>query len=85
MEIEKYDASIKVIQSKYDENLLLKLKMAECKKSKCPSLSRVKLDDFGSAPLVDIPLYRQLVGSLLYLTHSWTDLEYYAGVVSRYM
>ena len=58
LEIEKYDASIKVIQSKYDENLFLKLKIAEFKATKCPFLSGVKLGDFRSAPLVDNSLYR---------------------------
>jgi hypothetical protein len=35
--------------------------------------------------LVDSTLYRQLVGSLLYLTHSIPDLSYVVGVVSRFM
>jgi hypothetical protein len=30
-------------------------------------------------------LYRQLVGSLLYLTHSRPDLSYVVGAVSRFM
>ena len=52
---------------------------------KCPFLSGVKLGDFGSSPLVDNSLYMQLVGSLLYLTHSCLDLAYEVGVISRYM
>ena len=70
LEIEKYNAGIKVIQSNYFIDLLLNLKMDKCKESKCPFLSGVKLGDFGSSPLVDNSLYRQLVGSLLYLTLS---------------
>jgi hypothetical protein len=34
---------------------------------------------------VDITLYRQLVGSLFYLTHSRPDLSYAVGAVSRFM
>ena len=85
LEIEKYDAGIKVSQENYATYLLLKFKMVECKASKCPFLSRVKLGDFGSSPLVDNSLYRQLVGSLLYLTHCRPDLYYVVGVVARYM
>ena len=34
---------------------------------------------------MDNLLYRKLVGSLLYLTHSRPDLDYAVGVVARYM
>ena len=70
LEIEKSDAGIKVIQLKYAADMLLKFKMDECKVSKLPFLSGIKLGEFGASPLVDNLLYRQLVGSLLYLTHS---------------
>ena len=85
LEIEKYDADIKVIKSKYVAYLLLKFKMARCKAAECPFLSGVKLGDFGSSPLVDSSLYRQLVGILLYLTHFRPSLAYDVGVVARYM
>jgi hypothetical protein len=35
--------------------------------------------------LVDNTLYKQLVGILLYLTHSRPDLSYVVGAVSRFM
>jgi hypothetical protein len=59
--------------------------MADCKSSLTPFLSGVKLEDGGDIPLVDNTLYRQLVGSLLYLTHSKQDLSYAVSVVSRFM
>ena len=70
LEIEQYEIGIKVIQQKYIADMLLKYKMDECKSSKFPFLSSIKLGEFGASPLVDNSLYRQLVGSLLYLTHS---------------
>ena len=70
LEIEKYDVGIKVIQPNYFSDMLLNLKMVKCKASKCPLLSGIKLSDFGASPLVDNTLYIQLVGSLMYLTHS---------------
>ena len=85
MKIEKSDVDIKLIQSNYASKLLLKFKMDEFKGAKCPFLSGVKLGVFDSSPLVDNSLYRQLVGILLYLTHSRPDLAYAVGVVSRYM
>jgi hypothetical protein len=59
--------------------------MTYCKSALTPFLSGFKLEDGGETPLVDITLYRQLVGSLLYLTHSRPDLSYAVGAVSRFM
>jgi hypothetical protein len=59
--------------------------MTDCKSAPTPFLSGVKLEDGGETPLVENTLYRQLVGSLLYLTHSRPDLSYAVGTVSRFM
>jgi hypothetical protein len=59
--------------------------MIDCKSSLTPFLLRVKLEDVGETPLVDNTLYIQLVGRLLYLTHSRPDLSYAFGAVSRFM
>jgi hypothetical protein len=80
------DASgIKLSQAKYARDLLERFHMTDCKSSPTPFLSGVKLEDGGETPLVDNTLYRQLVGSLLYLTHSRPDLSYAVGAVSRFM
>ena len=76
LEIEQSNVGIKVSQSKYAAEILMKFKMAECKATKCPFLLGVKLGDFGSPPFVDRSLYRKLVRILLYLTHSRTNLAY---------
>ena len=34
---------------------------------------------------MDCTIYRHLIGSLLYLTHSWPDIFYVMNAVSRYM
>ena len=85
LKIEKYKVGIKANQPKHAVDLLLKFKMAGCKASNFPFLSGIKLGEFGASPLVDNSLYIQLVGSLLYLTHSRPNLEYVVGVVSIYM
>jgi hypothetical protein len=59
--------------------------MTECKSSPSPFLSKIKLEDGGETPLVESTLYRQLVGSLLYLTHSRPNLSYIVGTVSSFM
>ena len=85
LEINQSDSGINMTQSKYANDLLVRFKMTDCKPAATPFLSGVKLEDGGDTPLVDCTRYRQLVGSLLYLTHSRPDLSYVVGAVSRYM
>ena len=59
--------------------------MKYCKPSKTPFLSGVKLEEEGSSPMVNNTLYRQLIGCLLYLTHTWPDISYAVSVASIYM
>jgi hypothetical protein len=59
--------------------------MIDCNSAPNSFLSEVKLEDGRETPLVDSTLYRQLVGSYLYLTHSRPNLSYAVGVVSRFM
>ena len=85
LEIEKYERGIMIRQNKYDLYLIIKFNMDDCKESKCPFLSGIKLGEFSDSSLVDCWLYRKLVGSLLYLTHTRPDLSYDVSVVARYM
>ena len=43
------------------------------------------MEEGGSTPLLDSTLYKQLIGSLLYLTNSRPDLSYVMSVFSRFM
>jgi hypothetical protein len=57
---------------KYALDFLARFHMSDCKPSPTPFQSGVKLIVDCDNPLVDATLYRQLVGSLIYLTHSKT-------------
>jgi hypothetical protein len=59
--------------------------MDDCKPTPSPFQSGVKLSATCTSPEVDATLYRQLVGSLLYLTHTRPDLSFFVGLVARYM
>jgi hypothetical protein len=85
LEISQNSSGIKLSQAKYARDLLERFHMIDCKSSLTSFLSGVKIEDGGETPLVDITLYRQLVGSLLYLTHSIPDLSYVVSIVSRFM
>eukprot|EP00253_Pinus_taeda_P015741 PITA_15741 len=81
LEISQDATGIKLSQAKYARDLLERFRMADYKPAQTPFLSGVRLEDGGDTPLVDSTLYRQLVGSLLYLTHSKPDLSY-AGTIT---
>jgi hypothetical protein len=72
-------------QSKYACDLLHHFHMDDCKPSPSPFQSGVKLSATFTSPEVDATLYRQLVGSLLYLTHTRPDPSFVVGLVARYM
>ena len=69
----------------YSLDLLLKFNMNACKEYNFPFLSGIKLGEVGDSPLVESSLYRQLVGSLLYIIHYQPDLAYDVGVLARYI
>ena len=50
-----------------------------------PFLSGINLEEGKSTPPMDCTIYYQLIGILLYLTHSRPDICYSMNVVSRYM
>jgi hypothetical protein len=85
LEISQDASSIKLSQSKYARDLLERFHMPYCKFALTHFLSGFKLEDGEETPLVDNTLYRQLVGSLLYLTHTRPNLSYAIGAVSRFM
>ena len=59
--------------------------MEYCKPTPSPFQSGVKLSVTCTTPQVDATLYRQLVGKLLYLTHTRPDLSFAVGLVARFM
>ena len=85
LEIEKNSDGIMVTHSKYISELLFKFNMAECMPTPFPFLSGISLEEGKSTPPMDCTIYRQLIGSLLYLTYSRPDICYAVNVVSRYM
>ena len=59
--------------------------MEDCKPAPSPFQSGVKISTTCTSPEVDSTLYHQLVGSLLYLTHSHPYLCFAIGCVTHYM
>jgi hypothetical protein len=70
LKINQNDLGIKMYQYKYAIDLLDRFQMIYFKPTPTAFQLGVRLEDVGASPLVDCTRYRQLVGSLLYLTHS---------------
>eukprot|EP00253_Pinus_taeda_P031053 PITA_31053 len=76
---------ISLSQSKYACDLLCHLHMEDYKPTPCPFQSGAKLSITCTSPEVDATLYCQLVGKILYLTHTHPDLSFDVGLVARFM
>eukprot|EP00253_Pinus_taeda_P016749 PITA_16749 len=76
---------ISLSQSKYACGLLCHFHMEYCKPTPSPFQSGAKLFVTCTSPEVDATLYRQLVGKLLYLTHTRPDLSFVVGLIARFM
>ncbi|KAK6123667.1 hypothetical protein DH2020_042591 [Rehmannia glutinosa] len=72
-------------QEKYIENLLERFHMAKCKPVSTPMMFNEKLQQKDGAYQADASLFRSLVGSLIYVTHTRPDIAFAVSVVSRYM
>jgi hypothetical protein len=85
LEVERTKEGIFLGQQKYAKDLLQRYGMLDCKPISTPMDSNVRLQEDEGKELEDVTMYRQLVGSLIYLTLTRPDISYPVGVVSRYM
>jgi hypothetical protein len=83
------DACIKMNQTKYLEAILLRFKMTDCNPKSIPcdiNVNKNNTDSIDSKDLVDPKLYREIVGSLIYvMTSTRPDLCYVVTKLSQYM
>eukprot|EP00253_Pinus_taeda_P034461 PITA_34461 len=76
---------ISLSQSKYACDLLRHFHMEDCKPAPSRFHFGVKLSVTCPSPKVDATLYCQLVGKLLYITHTRPDLSFVVGLVAQFM
>lgn len=70
LEIDRTQGGIFLHQQKYSRDLLKKFGMLECKPIAIPIESNAKMCAHEGKDLEDVMMYRQLVGSLIYLTQT---------------
>ena len=70
---------------KYVENILVKLSMSDCKPMVTPLVVSEKLVKENGEKRADFTLYRSLVGNLLYLTVTRSNIMFASNLLSRFM
>jgi hypothetical protein len=71
-------------QGKYAINILQKFGMMDCKSMDTPMTTDIrKVRDLDSNP-VDLSLYQQLVGSLMYLVNTRPDIFFFVNTLSQF-
>jgi hypothetical protein len=73
-----------VCQSKYVNDILKKFGMEDAKPIKTPMATNGHLDLDEGGKLVDLKLYRSMIGSLLYLTASRLDIMFSVCMCTRF-
>lgn len=72
-------------QEKYVKGILERFRMDQCKPAAVPLQQNIKLHNEDGSKEADVTLYKQLVGSLIYLTTTKPDLAYAISVLIQYM
>ncbi|CAL1407137.1 unnamed protein product [Linum trigynum] len=85
IQVKQSPGEIFISQEKYTEDMLKRFHMATCKPISTPMALNEKLQRNDGAEKVDGKLYRSLVGSLIYLTHTRPDICHSVSLISRFM
>ena len=72
-------------QAKYASDLLSKVAITDNKTVSTPLEYNAKLTPLDNEPILDATHYRQLVGSLIYLTVTRPNISYAVSMVSKFM
>ena len=85
IEVIQHPKFIFLSQKKYIGDLLNKFGMDECNPLTTPMEQNLKLTSIEGKEFEDATKYRQLVGSLIYLTTTRPDISFAVGILSRFM
>jgi hypothetical protein len=72
-------------QGKYMVKILKRFDMLECKPMNTPMEGKLKLLVNTSSDLIDATLYRQIIGSLMYLTNTRPDICFAVNTLSQFL
>jgi hypothetical protein len=85
IEVSQQGDGIFICQKKYALEILKRFGMIESREVNSPIVSGSKLSKDADGVAVDESFYKQIIGSLMYLTSTRPDLVYSVSLISRYM
>jgi len=85
IEVNQIAGGIFICQKKYVGEVLDMFQMKDCNPANTPSDFSLKLHKDLEGKKVDSTLYRQIAGSLMYLTATRPDIMYFVSIISKYM
>jgi hypothetical protein len=85
IEVKQSDEGISLFQGSYAKKILEKGGLLDCNPCQVPMQPKLKVRNESNFVLVNVSMYRSLVGSLRYLVNTRPDLAFSVGYVSRYM
>ncbi|XP_019051695.1 PREDICTED: uncharacterized protein LOC109114079 [Nelumbo nucifera] len=85
IEINQEEEVIFISQKKYIENLLKKFKMEGCKTVTTPLVTNKRFKKQDGLMKADASIYKSLIGSLLYIIATRSDIMYATSLLSSFM
>ena len=85
LEVWQSSEGIFLNQGKYAVEILKRFNMLECKAMATPMDSNLKLLADNSSELVDATHYRQIIGSLMYLTNTRPEICFAMNTLSQFL
>ncbi|GAA0159622.1 transmembrane signal receptor [Lithospermum erythrorhizon] len=85
IEVRQTQAGIFIGQKKYAEEILKRFAMDDCNSVLCPMLPGTTFDKDIGGRQIDETYYKQIVGSLMYLTNTRPDMTFAVSILSRFM
>ncbi|XP_050938612.1 uncharacterized protein LOC127148571 [Cucumis melo] len=85
LEVSRCSDGYLLSQAKYASDLLARSGITNSNTASTPLDPNVHLTPYDGVPHEDVSLYRQLVGSLIYLTVTRPDIVYVGHIVSQFM
>ena len=85
MEVWQNANGISLGQWKYAVEILKRFEMMDCKAMNTPMASNLKLLSDASLETVDATMYRQIIGSLMYLMNTRLDIFFVVNTLSQYL
>ena len=84
LQVKQMESRIYINQAKYARNLVKRFGLEKATHARTPMTPNAKLTNDPSGESVDVTLYRSMIGCLLYLIASHSDITFSVGVCSRF-